>query len=228
MTKTQPPEGLSASFGDIIENGWASADNPTRTGIFVREGRRMGRMNAGRFFEVTDGKGHFWELPLGRDHKITVRPAARSTSPAPASEQDDGNEEFQRGLSFVIVQLAHAVGVQSWREMNGSESVEGDVYATIMEILRGARLYDDEDGTWARLPTSPAPDPKAGEAPGDGWHRFSEEPAPKGMFLWARQNDTGWGLGLAYWTVSGVWRCAYGSNTMGATHWHALPEPPHA
>lgn len=59
-------------FGDIIENGWASLENPTRRGFFVRAGRRTGRMNEGRYFEVTDGKGKFWELPLGRGHKITV------------------------------------------------------------------------------------------------------------------------------------------------------------
>lgn len=65
-------EGLKPAFGDIIENGWASAGNPTRTGFFVREGCRSGRMNAGRYFEVTDGNGKFWELPLGSDYKITV------------------------------------------------------------------------------------------------------------------------------------------------------------
>lgn len=61
-------------FGDIIENGWASEDNPTRAGFFVREGRRTGRMNAGRYYEVTDGAGKFWELPSFGDHKIIVRP----------------------------------------------------------------------------------------------------------------------------------------------------------
>jgi hypothetical protein len=59
-------------FGDTIENGWASTDNPTRVGIFVREGYRTGRMNRGRYFEVTNGEGKFWELMVDRDHKITV------------------------------------------------------------------------------------------------------------------------------------------------------------
>lgn len=71
MTELRTPR-----FGDIIENGWASERNPTRTGYFVREGRRTGRMNPGRYFEVTDGAGKFWELPVDRDHKITVRPVA--------------------------------------------------------------------------------------------------------------------------------------------------------
>lgn len=75
-------------FGDIIENGWASEANHTHVGFFVREGRRTGRMNAGRYFEVTDGAGRFWELPVDRDHKITVRPGWLSV--ALASGTHDG------------------------------------------------------------------------------------------------------------------------------------------
>ena len=69
---------------------------------------------------------------------------------------------------------------------------------------------------------------EAAQALKGDWHRFDEEPPPKGMFLWARQTATGWSLGLAYWTVSGNWRCAYGTDTRDATHWHELPEPPYA
>lgn len=79
---------MKPRFGDIIENGWASADNPTRVGYFVREGRRTGRMNAGRYFEVTDGAGKFWELPLGRDHKITVRAPDDGEGRVPSSTTD--------------------------------------------------------------------------------------------------------------------------------------------
>jgi len=67
-------------FGDLVENGWASEENPTRRGFFVREGKRTGRMNAGTYWEITDGKGKFWECPLGADHKLTWAPTARPTS----------------------------------------------------------------------------------------------------------------------------------------------------
>jgi hypothetical protein len=60
-------------FGDTVENGWASEDNPTRVGLFVREGRRTGRLNRGRYWEITDGNGKFWELSPTGDHKIAVR-----------------------------------------------------------------------------------------------------------------------------------------------------------
>jgi hypothetical protein len=77
---------LKPCFGDIIENGWASENNPTRVGYFVREGRRTGRLNPGRYFEVTDGKGKFWNLPLDSDHKITVKPCPRRASPPHTGE----------------------------------------------------------------------------------------------------------------------------------------------
>jgi hypothetical protein len=82
-------EPLKPCFGDVIENGWASEANPTRIGLFVREGRRTGRMNPGRYFEVTDGKGKFWELPLDRDHKISVRRQAAEALAGPGREEID-------------------------------------------------------------------------------------------------------------------------------------------
>lgn len=50
-------------FLDIVENGWASEDNPHRIGIFIRK--------KGRNFEVTDGKGDFW-LCAGDNAKLKV------------------------------------------------------------------------------------------------------------------------------------------------------------
>jgi hypothetical protein len=69
-------------FGDIIENGWASEGNPTRTGLFVREGVRTGRLNRGRYWQVTDGKGKFWELAPTGEHRITVTPVTTSLDKA--------------------------------------------------------------------------------------------------------------------------------------------------
>ncbi|GAA5417949.1 hypothetical protein Pryu01_03027 [Paraliobacillus ryukyuensis] len=48
-------------FGDIIENGWASKDNPTRIGIFVRHKKKT--------IEKTNGKGKFWETYHDSDNK---------------------------------------------------------------------------------------------------------------------------------------------------------------
>lgn len=80
---------LTARFGDVVENGWASEDNPTRRGYFVRLGWRTGKMNAGRYWEITDRKGKFWELMPYGDHKITVTPSP------------DGADAVQAGRIYV-------------------------------------------------------------------------------------------------------------------------------
>lgn len=99
--------GEKPRFGDIVENGWASVDNPTRTGFFVRQGCRTGRMNAGPYVEVTDGHGKFWELPMDKGHRVTFRPAAdalEALSPSPQGEgwRHDGYEcEVLQGGEWV-------------------------------------------------------------------------------------------------------------------------------
>jgi hypothetical protein len=50
-------------FLDIVENGWASEQNPRRIGIYIRK--------KGRNFEMTDGKGDFW-LMAGDNEKMRV------------------------------------------------------------------------------------------------------------------------------------------------------------
>ena len=63
---------MTFKFGDVVENGWASEDNPTRTGVFVRKGSREGTMNAGPYIRLTDMKGKFWESPIGPCHRLKV------------------------------------------------------------------------------------------------------------------------------------------------------------
>lgn len=48
-------------FGDKVMNLSAGEANPYKRGIFVREFVRQGRLNPGRTYEMTDGKGDFWE-----------------------------------------------------------------------------------------------------------------------------------------------------------------------
>jgi hypothetical protein len=57
-------------FGDIVENGWASADNPQRRGFVIRTGQKFGRINPGPFVELTNGKGDFWRLSIGKGNKL--------------------------------------------------------------------------------------------------------------------------------------------------------------
>lgn len=73
--RCEPPEGLrdwKPRFGDLICNGWASENNPTRVGAFVRRGVRTGNLNRGPYWELTDGKGKFWELSEKSDRLTLV------------------------------------------------------------------------------------------------------------------------------------------------------------
>ncbi len=63
---------MGFKFGDKIENGWASEKNPRRVGVFVKYGRRTGRMNSGKYALITDMKGDLWESPVGEGHRLSV------------------------------------------------------------------------------------------------------------------------------------------------------------
>jgi hypothetical protein len=77
---------LKPSFGDVIENGYASEGNPTRRGFFVRAFKRTGRLNPGLTWEITDKLGKFWEVqPAVIGERLTVIPAARAEGPAQVS-----------------------------------------------------------------------------------------------------------------------------------------------
>lgn len=82
--------------------------------------------------------------------------------PAPdAMRSDDGT--YDEGITYAIAQLASLTGATDWQIMDGSESVEGDVRATILNVLKNANLYDEEDGRFATF-SAPVPSPDgAGE-----------------------------------------------------------------
>jgi hypothetical protein len=60
---TAPARPYHPKFGDRMRGIYASEGNPIRDGIFVETVRRTGRMNAGTFYRLTDGRGRFWEYP---------------------------------------------------------------------------------------------------------------------------------------------------------------------
>ena len=50
-------------IGDWIRGTYASPHNPQRDGIYVETIYRTGRLNKGKFYRITDGKGKFWMYP---------------------------------------------------------------------------------------------------------------------------------------------------------------------
>lgn len=59
-------------FGEWYESELCSKDNPHRQGMFVRAGYRgKNQMNAGHYWEFTDGKGDFWTVSQeGSQYKL--------------------------------------------------------------------------------------------------------------------------------------------------------------
>lgn len=81
-------------FGDPIENVWASPDNPTKYGFFVRTIKRLGRvMNAGMWVEMTDGNGEFWEVnpeAIRLTTVLQVKMIPCSVPPYPKADEPGG------------------------------------------------------------------------------------------------------------------------------------------
>ena len=60
----------SFRFGDLIENGYAGAENPLRVMIYIRRGVREGRMNSGPYVELTDGRGRLMTFSTRGEHRL--------------------------------------------------------------------------------------------------------------------------------------------------------------
>lgn len=73
-------------FGDWMRGIYASEKNPLRDGMFVRTIRRTGRCNPGTYYELTDGKGRFWQYP--RESAVMLDGSTRAQAPAPGSIAD--------------------------------------------------------------------------------------------------------------------------------------------
>ncbi|MGG3452539.1 hypothetical protein, partial [Paenibacillus rhizolycopersici] len=63
-------------FGDLIENHYASEDNPRRKGIFIKK-------NSKGHFEMTDGKGSFWLSAADNDRLVQIGSVLVVSDPIP-------------------------------------------------------------------------------------------------------------------------------------------------
>lgn len=69
----RPKPDWTPTFGDQLLNIFAGESNPHRIGIFVRVRRiPRGRVNAGTWWQMTDGKGRFWDTdPRAMERRAT-------------------------------------------------------------------------------------------------------------------------------------------------------------
>lgn len=55
---------IEVRFGDLVKNHYASDDNPSKVGVFVRM--------LGRAIECTDMRGNFWRPVLDERSKLEI------------------------------------------------------------------------------------------------------------------------------------------------------------
>lgn len=80
--------------------------------------------------------------------------AASKTPETPVGEDDEldlYDDKVQAGISWAMRQWGEALGLTTWTQGDGSESVEGDVGAEIHTILIDAGLRDPETNEMATL-----------------------------------------------------------------------------
>ncbi|MNQ36905.1 hypothetical protein D3C85_504330 [compost metagenome] len=118
-----PQSVVVPKFGDIVENGWASDDNPTRRGFFVREFKRTGKLNPGRTWEITDGKGKFWEFKpsdIGERLSVSAAPAPSSLAGGEVDVERAPNFGFETNepsLRQVIEFYHRSHGMENWPKL---------------------------------------------------------------------------------------------------------------
>ncbi len=81
--------------------------------------------------------------------------ATSEEAPAEAGEIDLYDDKVQAGIAWTMRQWGEALGLKTWTQGDGSESVEGDVGAEIHTILVDAGLRDPETNEMAALRAQP-------------------------------------------------------------------------
>ena len=149
---------LSPSFGDVVENGWASEDNPTRRGFFVRAFKVAGRMDPGLTWEITDGKGKFWTFkPRDIGERLTVVPAARSE--AQPSGYDGGKSLGERPIRPDL-----AIGAITVAMKTTTDGEVGPWLQTALDFLTGEyESLDDAALTFTASLSDASPKPSSDE-----------------------------------------------------------------
>ncbi|MGG3504703.1 hypothetical protein ABES58_04380 [Paenibacillus lautus] len=92
-------------FGDLIENHYASEDNPRRIGIFVKK-------DSNGHFEMTDGKGKFWLSANDNDKLVKVGSIISDTPPVPTYKPGDGVRHEIYGNGIVMSEIRTTLEVE--------------------------------------------------------------------------------------------------------------------
>jgi len=110
MSDNQNGKTRRPKFGDKVIGIYASENNPLKEGIFVEEKRRIGRMNPGVFYRVTDGRGNFWEYQDKSTKIIQNTSAARRLVECENCELSQAKTQVERQIEAI------RAAVKFWRE----------------------------------------------------------------------------------------------------------------
>jgi hypothetical protein len=102
-------------FGEWLRGIYASERNPHRDGMYVETIRRTGRMNPGKAYRCTDGKGDFWEYP----HDSVIFLAATRAPQEAAAE----------------VEYAKSLAVSLWRNHYKETAPNWEPFDDLMGLL---------------------------------------------------------------------------------------------
>jgi hypothetical protein len=102
-------------FGEWLRGIYASERNPRRDGMYVETIRRTGRMNPGKAYRCTDGKGDFWEYP----HDSVIFLAATRAPQEAAAE----------------VEYAKSLAVSLWRNHYKETAPNWEPFDDLMGLL---------------------------------------------------------------------------------------------
>jgi hypothetical protein len=89
--------------------------------------------------------GNIWN-----DH-VAVQSALAAIHSLRLGRDDSDAASFDRGVTHAIELLVAVLGVTAYDVADGSEEYDTDVKQTMMNIMMARKLYNEDDGTWAKL-----------------------------------------------------------------------------
>lgn len=143
---------IEPKFGEWLRGIYASESNPRRDGMYVRTIIRRGRMNPGKFYEVTDGNGNFWVYPAQSVERIAA--ALRSAQ----GPQWQPIETAPRDGTRIMVANAHGAWMAEWRQVYVSGyQPENPWFSAMLNKDHIAREHRHVRPThWMPLPAAPS------------------------------------------------------------------------
>ena len=126
----------------VIENVYASDDNPLKRGIYVRTKRIRAAMNSGIFLELTDGEGEFWTTPIEAVKIVSAQLAERDAEIAALRQQ-------VAELQADITELYANIGTIQREAAELKEWKAAVPVASIKRLLRAAP--DDDVSEWIKF-----------------------------------------------------------------------------